>query len=222
MLKPTSEESLGNMAARIPGASRVFMRHHIDFCCRGKRSLAEACDEHGLDLEFVLGQLESVCDRKSDEVDWRTQNESAIISHIIETYHKPLKEELPRLNAMAEKVASVHLDKDQRLEEIRRVLLGVSEELLAHMEKEERVLFPWIRSGREPLPIAPIRVMLIEHADAGEALERLAELTEGYNPPHEACATWRAFYLGLRQFAEDLQQHVHLENNVLFPKVVHS
>jgi regulator of cell morphogenesis and NO signaling len=205
---------------RIPAASRVFMRHDIDFCCGGNRKLTDACAEKGLDAAALLDEIRAELAEEGD-VRWDERPLPELIDHILETYHRPLDEELPRLGRMTAKVLAVHGDKDpERLAELHAVYGAVAQELTDHMMKEERVLFPWILSGNGQTAHGPIHVMHAEHDSVALALARIRELTDNFTPPQGACNTWRALWLGLHQFDHDLRAHIHLENNVLFPRAL--
>lgn len=212
--------ALGALATRLPAASRVFMRHHLDFCCSGARSLREACQEAGLDVGQVIVELRNE-QPPIDTRDWTHAAPAELIEHIVRSYHEPHREELPRLRSMAERVFDVHRERDpDRLGRIAELTRDLEAELVQHMAKEEQILFPWIVARRRPAPRMPIVVMIKEHDDAGRLLHELRNLTDDFTPPAGACATWRALWLGLAEFSTQLQQHIHLENNVLFPAVL--
>ena len=218
------ESKVGQVAAEHPLATRVFARHGIDFCCGGGKPLSEVCAGLGLDTVALLAEIRSeltAVDRS--EVCWDQEPLEELIRHILEAYHRPLKEELPRLEAMACKVVGVHRDKDpETFPELLSVYLGLKAELEQHMAKEEQILFPMIVSGRGAMASGPISVMEHEHDSAGNALKRLRELTNGYAVPEEACSTWRALWHGLAALEESLHQHIHLESNILFPRALAS
>lgn len=212
---------LGRLASRIPAASRVFMRHDLDFCCGGNRPLDEVCRERGLDAEAILDEIRAEVASDPGEVRWDDEPLDRLIEHIVVTHHRPLDEELPRLQRMVEKVHAVHGDKDpERLGELLEVYSELHADLVPHMMKEERVLFPWIESGDGRTAGQPIRVMLDEHDTAGALLDRIRTLTDTFHPPAAACATWRALWKGLEALDADLRQHIHLENNILFPRAL--
>ena len=217
MLRP--EDSLAALATRIPSASRVFMRHSLDFCCGGRRSVADACAERGLDPRAILDEIAAAPD--DGRASWQDRPLAELIDHIIETHHRPLDEELPRLAAMAKKVFAVHADKDpERLAALAAVVQRVADDLAQHMHKEESVLFPWIVNGHGRTAGQPVRVLMSEHDDTAKDLARIRELTDDFVPPRGACATWRALWLGLEALDADLRTHIHLENNVLFPRAL--
>ena len=216
------DSRIGQIATEHPLATRVFARHGIDFCCGGGRPLGEVCEERGLDARSVLAELErELASPPADEVRWDGVPLDDLIGHILAAYHVPLQEELPRLEAMARKVVDVHRDKrPEMLPELLAVYAGMKEELEQHMAKEEQILFPMIQRGRGAMALGPISVMEQEHASAGRALQRLRELTGDYTVPEEACNTWRALWHGLADLERSLHQHIHLENNILFPRAL--
>jgi regulator of cell morphogenesis and NO signaling len=219
-----TDSTVGRLAAEYPLATRVFARHNIDYCCGGGRPLAEVCRKSGLDVQQVIGEIEKeIATSPFQPERWDTAPLGEVIDHILAAYHRPLSEELRRLEMMARKVLSVHGDKDpERLRALVDVYMGLEDELIHHMAKEEQILFPMIRHGQGAMADGPVAVMLHEHDDAGAALKRLRELTDGYQPPAEACTTWRALYHGLATLEADLHQHIHMENNILFPRALDS
>jgi regulator of cell morphogenesis and NO signaling len=218
----THASPVGEIAAAVPAATRVFHRHQIDFCCGGGRPLEVVCDRKGLSVDSILGEIEAeVTPADSVATDWKNAPPNDLINHILKTYHEPLREELPRLQSMAHKVLRVHGDSDpEMLNELTMVLDGLTAELYAHMLKEERVLFPLINQGSGAMAAAPISVMEHEHESAGDALRRLRELTSDFDPPEWACTTYRALFSGLADLEEAMHEHIHLENNILFPRAL--
>ena len=218
----TTETPVGQIAANHPLATRVFARHKIDFCCGGGLPLQEACAKKGIDASTIVAEIEKELATKNDsDVRWDEKPLDELIDHILSAYHRPLDEELPRLEAMARKVSQVHHDKDpQRLSEMLKVFLELKAELQQHMAKEEQILFPMIRQGQGAMAGAPVSMMMQEHDAAGEALRQLRSLTDDYTPPAEACNTWRALWHGLGDLETQMHQHIHLENNILFPRAL--
>ncbi|GMR14100.1 MAG: iron-sulfur cluster repair protein YtfE [Gemmatimonadota bacterium] len=217
-----STTPVGRIAAEQPLATRVFSRHGIDFCCGGGKPIQEVCQAKGLDTEQVLEEIRAeLTEVDDDQNHWDEADLNDLIDHILTAYHRPLEEELPRLEVMARKVLQVHGGREpEMLPELLSTLLSLKTELEQHMMKEETVLFPMIRQGRGSGAVGPISVMEEEHASAGRALERLRELTNGYQAPADACTTWRALWHGLGALEDDLHQHIHLENNILFPRAL--
>ncbi|WP_153557665.1 iron-sulfur cluster repair di-iron protein [Roseimaritima sediminicola] len=231
MLTLDPNQSVGEFVRQNPSRARVFERLSIDYCCGGKLPLARVCEKRGIDADNVLQQIEA-CDAAaaSDtlvDVDAMTLTELA--DHIETTHHAYLREELPRLDFLTEKVSRVHGDKDARLHQMRQAFVALRAELEPHMLKEERVLFPMVRqleaSAERPEShcgsIAnPIRQMEHEHDQSGDALAILSESTDGYTPPEWACNTYRAMLDSLARLEADMHQHIHKENNVLFVKAI--
>ena len=215
-----SDSRVGEIATEYPMATRVFHRHGIDFCCGGGRALGEACAARGVDAGLVLEEIQKELESTSEpQKRWDQEPLGDVIDHILVTYHQPLNEELPRLEAMATKVNQVHgAAYPDTVPKILNVYLGLKAELENHMAKEEQILFPMIRAGQGAMAGGPISVMEHEHESAGAALRNLRELTNGYEVPEWACNTWRALWHGLEAREESLHQHIHLENNILFPR----
>ena len=222
----TEHTTVGEIAAAIPSSVRVFQNHNIDFCCGGRTSLAVACRERGVSFaEVALAVEEAATPAGRDDRDWSREPLRVLIDHIVDTYHRPLRDELPRLEAMAAKVAGVHGAKAPHLSRVKALVSELSDDLTLHMQKEERMLFPAIRAIEDDrqliMPItAPIDVMEKEHDRAGELLSELRATTCGYLAPPWACATFRALYQALAELESEMQVHVHLENNLLFPRAL--
>jgi regulator of cell morphogenesis and NO signaling len=212
----TKAATVGQIAAETPASVRVFERYRIDYCCHGATGFEDACRGRGLEPETVLAEIERETPGTRDEVDWRTAPVDTLIDHILDTHHVYLKTNLPRIEEMLAKVVKAHR---AAAPSIAGVFGAMKAELDAHMMKEEMILFPMIRAtGRGAM--GPIRVMLAEHDSAGEALSALRKLTGGYVAPEGACNTWKALYFELAELERDLHRHIHLENNVLFPRVL--
>lgn len=212
-LNPT--QALGQIAVELPGSTAVFRRLKLDFCCGGQVSLETAVAEKGLNLQDVLDELAPL--HRSGAPTTITEP-AALIDHIIERYHEVHRAQLPELVRMARRVEAVHRDNPNVPAGLADLLEVVESELLMHMQKEENILFPMMKSGHVAAVAGPVHVMRAEHAEAGAELEKIAELTHDATPPAEACNTWRALYSGIAQFSDDLMHHIHLENNVLFPQ----
>ena len=218
----TPMTSLAELARVQPGATLVFLRHRLDFCCGGKRSLADACRIAGLDPAAILDELDHEARRGGPVAGWTDQPLAALADHIEARYHTALRRDLPPLLEAARKVERVHADKPGVPAGLADVLAEFYAEMLAHMAKEEGVLFPLIRRGvRGESVYMPVRVMESEHDAHAHQLARIRELTGDLVPPPPACATWRALYGGLLTLEAELMQHIHLENNVLFQRAVH-
>lgn len=211
------DQSLGQLARSIPGATRIFHDYSLDFCCGGKHTLRDAAQEKGLDAAAIEARLLVLQgDAKPAENDWNAASAAALIAHIQTRFHDRHREQLPELIRLARRVEHVYGDRPDCPLGLADHLAEMQDELEAHMQKEEQVLFPMLARGLHGAASAPITVMRMEHDDHGVALQRLADLTNDITLPRAACNTWRALYLGLRTLREDLMEHIHLENNVLF------
>lgn len=225
--------TVGQLVADRPSRSRVFQQLGIDFCCGGKKPLEEACRAKGLDPNTVLQTLlagESDVPGPDNSVDAAKMSLAELCDHIESTHHDYLRRELPRLHQMIHKVAAVHGERYPWMIEVLEEFVPFTRELTSHMMKEEQVLFPMIRRMEADGTRAadhcggtianPVRMMEHEHDDAGDALRRMNELTNGYSPPADACNTFRASLDGLREVELDMHQHVHKENSILFPRAL--
>lgn len=212
------DQSLGQLARSIPGATRVFHEHQLDFCCGGKHSLREAAASKGLDAQAIATQLQAQTGQAPEGVDWRLEPIGDLIDHLLTRYHERHREQLSELVRLAQRVEQVHGDRPECPNGLAEHLRSMQQELESHMQKEEQVLFPMLRQDRVLSIRAPIMVMRMEHEQHGQALERLSDLTNGLTLPRAACNTWRALYLGLQTMREDLMEHIHLENNILFER----
>ncbi|MFI0546364.1 MAG: iron-sulfur cluster repair protein YtfE [Brachymonas sp.] len=208
------EWAIGQIAVDIPGATAVFRRLKIDFCCGGQVSLRQATADKGLDLQAVMDELAAL---KLPNDAPSFDSPSRMIDHIISRYHDVHRAQLPELLRMAHRVEAVHKGKPQVPAGLEQALEAMHNELLSHMQKEELVLFPSLKAGGNPYIAQPIAMMRHEHTDHGAALEHIVALTHDMTPPADACNTWRALYAGLNQLRDDLISHIHLENNILFP-----
>jgi len=212
---PLLDKSLGDIAIRLAGATRVFRQYKLDYCCGGHVSLAEALNAKALDAGPVLDALASLTPDEPVS-DWSNASKSELIDHVYNRYHLTHRQQLPELLNMARRVETVHGDKPDCPVGLADHLTHMTHELEGHMQKEEQILFPMLRNGLVQQAAGPIHVMQNEHDDHGEALDRLMALTNDMTPPVGACNTWRALYTGLEALRHDLMEHIHLENNVLF------
>ena len=227
----SGDTHVADVVTEKPSRGRVFEKYKIDYCCGGKAPISEICQKKGISVDQVLSDLRAHDAAATQaEKDWSTTSLSELIDNIVTTHHDYLREELPRLLQKAERVAAVHGDNHPETVEIFNVYREMKDELEAHMEKEETVLFPWIRGaekgqgGSPPFPgmtmEKPVECMIHDHEKAGAALERLEELTSNYTPPADACNTYRVLYEGLAHLQQDMHTHVHKENSILFPKAL--
>jgi regulator of cell morphogenesis and NO signaling len=211
-----AQQAIGQIAVDLPGATAIFRRLKLDFCCGGQIPLAQACEQKQLDTAAVLAELARL-DRPTTEAALQSPNE--MIDHILQRFHAVHREQLPELIRMARRVEAVHREHPRVPHGLADHLEAMEAELLDHMDKEEAVLFPALRQQGVPSGVrVPIQVMRDEHTGHGEQLERLMALTQDASPPAGACNTWRALYAGIAQLSDDLISHIHLENNLLFPQ----
>ncbi len=219
------ETHVAAIARQHPATIMVFERHRIDFCCGGKRPLAEACAELGLEETRVLAELEAAAAGPQPERDWSDADPIELVGHIVARYHQTLRRDLPVLQQLAAKVAERHGGGTPALVTVRDLVERLAAEMTSHMAKEETVLFPLIvrlagdGGYAPPLPLdAPVRAMEHEHDEVAAMLRELRALTGGFAPPAAACNSFRGLYAMLADLEADTHAHIHLENNVLFPR----
>ena len=217
--------TLGELVVASPHAARILELHGLDYCCGGRRTVTEACAAAGADEAVVVADLAVA--PGSSPADWATLDPPALARHIVEHHHRYLHEELPLLDALAEKVFSAHGRRHPELAEVRRLVTAVRAELEPHLRKEEVVLFPAIDAlvaGRREFGFGsignPIRMMGFEHDRAGDLLAALRAATHAYTVPDDGCASSRSLYERLAHLEADTHEHIHKENNVLFPAVM--
>ncbi|MBL5826700.1 iron-sulfur cluster repair protein YtfE [Serratia fonticola] len=213
-------QSLGALAIAIPRASKLFRDYDLDFCCGGKQTLERAASRKELDLDKLESELTALAADPVDTRDWRLAPLAEIIDYILPRFHQRHREQLSELVLMAEKVERVHGDKPTCPRGLAKQLNLIRLDLENHMMKEEQILFPLIRQGIGQQAAGPISVMEHEHDEAGEQLEVVKFLTNNVTPPEGACNTWQALYNGINTFISDLMEHIHLENNLLFPRAL--
>jgi regulator of cell morphogenesis and NO signaling len=226
----SAETTVSDLVVERPSRSRVFEGLGIDYCCGGGVPLAEACAGAGLNPDEVIAELEwREAGQDGDEAALPSMGLGELVDHIVEAHHAYLKEELPRLSFLVDKVANVHGGSHPELVELRGAFEGLRAELEEHTAKEERMLFPVCREleGAQTMPAVPfgtvknpIAAMMRDHLNAGEGLGKIRDLTRGYAVPEDACNTYRAMLGGLSELERDTHYHVFKENSVLFPKAV--
>ena len=232
----TDSMTVGEIAIQIPESTRLFEQLKIDYCCGGNQPLAEACNSAGLDLDQLMEMLRFASVKHEDTngaKDFQNLPLPELIDHILETHHVFTKQELTRLELLAAKVIAAHGANHQELRRVGTLVEQLAADLEPHMFKEEQVLFPYIlKSSQAELdksqaPFAPfgtvrnpVRMMMFEHDNAGQLLRELRDVTSDYTVPDDACISYKTFYEALEALERDLHQHIHLENNILFPRAV--
>lgn len=227
-----SERTVRDLASTNPSAARIFECFGIDYGCPGEQSLAQACSAAKVSVQEVMQALERT-PAQQEPRDWQAASLAELVNHIIEKHHAFVRTEIPRLIALLTKVVRVHGQNHAELQKIAISFQALAEELTLHLLKEERMLFPYIvqledaaRRGTRLAPAMfgavqnPVRMMMMEHDSAGELLRKMREVTKGYTVPEDGCMSYRMLYQALPEFEADLHQHIHLENNILFPRAI--
>jgi regulator of cell morphogenesis and NO signaling len=223
-----------DIALEQPASIRVFERFGIDYCCGGRKPLAEACQERSLDLQTVLAAIERAANGASESAqEWVSGSLEALCEHIVRTHHEYVRREIPRLWQLAQKVVARHGDTHPELLHMQQLIRDAGEDLIRHLGKEEQILFPSIVNMERNLANCgprslgcfgsvrnPIRVMMAEHDAAGDAVAQIRRLSNDFTPPEGACPTYLGYFHALSEFEQDLHRHVHLENNILFPRAI--
>ncbi|HVT98092.1 MAG TPA: iron-sulfur cluster repair di-iron protein [Acidobacteriaceae bacterium] len=223
-----------DIALEQPASIRVFEKFGIDYCCGGRKPLAEACQERSLDIATVLAAIERATHGTDESTqEWTAASLEALCEHIVRTHHEYVRREIPRLWQLAQKVVARHGDTHPELLQIQQLIRHAGEDLIQHLGKEEQILFPSIVNMERNLANCgprsigcfgsvrnPIRVMMAEHDAAGEALAQIRRLSRDFTPPEGACPTYCGYFQALSEFEQDLHRHVHLENNILFPRAI--
>ncbi|MBX5478422.1 MAG: iron-sulfur cluster repair di-iron protein [Pyrinomonas methylaliphatogenes] len=232
MMNIDPTKTVREIALELPNATHIFERFKIDYCCGGDKSLSEACQAVGADPREVAQSLAEASGRLDEpSVDFRAVSLADLIDHIVAKHHAYTRQEMERLGPLFQKVCAAHGEKHPELLAMREVFGQMCAELEAHMFKEERVLFPYIiklerADERDSLPPLfgglsnPVRVMIAEHDSSGEDLRKLRRLSADYAAPDDACTSYRVLYRSLEELERDLHRHIHLENNILFPRAL--
>jgi regulator of cell morphogenesis and NO signaling len=229
-----SKTKVKDIALSNPGARQILESAGVDYCCGGAKSLHEACMHSDVPAEEILKRLSENSEQVSPgESTWVSAPLADLTRHICEKHHQYVREAIPRVRALLEKVKAKHGENHPEIADIQMLFIEVGREMIMHMQKEEQILFPYIdaveRSVREKKTLEPpffgtvrnpIQAMMSEHDSAGELVRQIRKASSVYTPPADGCTSYQALYQDLRQFEEDLHQHVHLENNILFPRAV--
>jgi len=235
-MSDTTETTVGKLALEIPGATRVFEKLGIDYCCGGGQTLGQACRAAGVSTDEAadaLAEASRAASATTAARDWQAEPLFELLAHIRSTHHAYTRAEIARLGPLFDKVCAVHGENHPELGRLREVFSGLAGELTTHLMKEEMVLFPYIvrmeeaAMAKEPVPPPPfgsvrnpVAMMVNEHDGAGIALRTMRQISNGYAAPFDACISFRTLYQALTALEADLHQHIHLENNVLFPRAI--
>ena len=228
-----TDKTIGEIVADDFRTAAIFKKHGIDFCCKGGRSIEEACEQKKVDPTALVNELEALPKGNSNEVDVRDWPLDLLANYIVRIHHQYVQDKTPTLLQFLDKLCRVHGDRHPELFEINRIFNERAQDLAVHFQKEERVLFPFIeqlvkaQQTGQPLgdiPFGsvenPIEMMMHEHSAEGDRFEQIVRLSNGYTPPADACNTYRVTFAMLQEFETDLNRHIHLENNILFPKAI--
>lgn len=233
-MKITEQTIVGELVAQNYRTAEVFKNSGIDFCCNGGRTIEQACEKKGIDAAGLIAGLENTLNGKNEQTeDFNLWHVERLADYIVEKHHRYVETKIGEILPFLSKVVKVHGGRHNHLAEVERLFHETAGELTMHMKKEELILFPFIRKlsqakvaggmGFKP-PFGtvqnPINMMMHEHETEGERFQKIAALTENYTPPAEACNTYRVTLSLLKEFEEDLHKHIHLENNILFPKSI--
>jgi regulator of cell morphogenesis and NO signaling len=235
-MKTLTEKTIGQFVAENYKTAAVFKKYKIDFCCNGNRTISQACEQHNLHKEAIESELEDVLTASSqqeDTINYKSWPLDLLVDYIEKKHHRYVKAQIPILNQYLNKLCKVHGANHLELFEVRELFDGCGAELTSHMDKEEKILFPAVKnlaavqSHIENLKHFafgtvknPIQMMMHEHDTEGSRFRKISELTNNYTPPVDACETYKVAFALLKEFEADLQLHIHIENNIIFPKSI--
>jgi len=230
----TQSPSIGSFVTKDYRTAAVFQKYGIDFCCKGGRSIDEVCENKKINADKLLAELADVSGNPNNQAaDFQSWDPDLLADYIEKKHHRYIEETTPPLKQFLEKLCKVHGSNHPELFEINKEFIASADELALHMKKEELILFPYVRemfnsTKSKEIPERPgfgtvqnpIQMMMIEHDTEGERFRKISDLSGNYNPPEDACTTYRVAYSMLKEFDNDLHLHIHLENNILFPKAI--
>ena len=228
-----TEQTVGGLVAEDHRKADVFKKYGIDFCCGGKKTVAKACADKNVNISLLLSDIAALDEKTQKEIEFKTLKTDALIHHIVSKHHEYLKINMPLIFEYSQKVAKAHGNAHPEVVEIFSLFGELKDELTNHLYKEENILFPYIQNLSEaydnkltvdtpPFKTVenPIHMMEQEHVDAHQLLDKIKKLSTEFTPPESACTTYKILYIKLKEFEDDLYQHIHLENNILFPRAV--
>lgn len=229
----TQTDFIGDIVAEDFRTAAIFKKYGIDFCCKGGRTIEEACGPRNLDSDKIYSDIENLPKTDGNSIDFNSWPLDLLADYVEKTHHRYVEEKTPVLQQFLDKLCKVHGALHPELFEIRDLFFASAQDLASHMKKEELMLFPFIknmvRAKIEGMAIPqppfgsvenPVNMMKHEHTVEGERLRNIAELTDEYTPPADACNTYKVTFAMLQDFENDLHKHIHLENNILFPKAI--
>ncbi|QRM89867.1 iron-sulfur cluster repair di-iron protein [Lacinutrix sp. WUR7] len=233
-LQKSTQKHIGEFVAEDFRTAAVFSKYKIDFCCNGNRTIAEACEKKGIDSNRLTEELEAVLNTTTNpSIDYKSWPLDLLAEYIEKKHHRYVEEKIPVLRQFLDKLCRVHGERHPELFKINELFTASANELTAHMKKEELILFPFVKrmvkakldnqaiqSPQFGTVENPIAMMMHEHDTEGERFREIAELTDNYTPPADACNTYKVTYAMLEEFEKDLHLHIHLENNILFPEAI--
>lgn len=234
ILNNNTQKQIGQFVAEDFRTAAIFSNYGIDFCCRGQRTVEEVCEKNSIDANELLDKLDAVINSKTDQsIDYKSWPLDLLVDYIEKKHHRYVEAKIPVLLQFLDKLCKVHGERHPELFEINELFTASAGELAAHMKKEELVLFPFVKkmisatlnTGVVEAPHFgtvenPIGMMMQEHDNEGVRFRKIAELSNNYNPPVDACNTYKVTFAMLDEFEKDLHLHIHLENNILFPKAI--
>ena len=228
-----TNKTIGEIVAEDFRTAAIFKKHGIDFCCRGGRTIQEACEKKKVMEQQLIDELSALPSGKGDNVDVSSWPLDLLANYIVKIHHEYVREKTPMLLQFLDKLCKVHGDRHPELFEVKALFIESAHDLGEHFQKEERVLFPFIeklaQAAQSGTPLEPshfgtvenpIEMMKHDHTIEGDRFAKIAEMTQGYTPPVDACNTYKVTYAMLEEFENDLHRHIHLENNILFPKAI--
>ncbi|HZW62210.1 MAG TPA: iron-sulfur cluster repair di-iron protein [Flavobacteriaceae bacterium] len=227
-----TQKQIGQFVAEDYRTAAIFSKYNIDFCCKGHRTLEEVCEKKEIDADILLDELNAVLNASvNTAIDYKSWPLDLLAEYIEKKHHRYVEQHIPVLRKFLDKLCKVHGERHPELYEINELFTASAGELSAHMKKEELILFPFIKkmvkATLDGKPVEaphfgkinnPIAMMMQEHDNEGERFRQIAALTDNYTPPADACNTYRVTFAMLDEFEKDLHLHIHLENNILFPK----
>ncbi|WP_339702541.1 iron-sulfur cluster repair di-iron protein [Algoriphagus aquimarinus] len=233
-MTPTSNSIIGELVAQDYRFATVFQQNKIDFCCQGNRTIEEACAKKKVDVDALIGELnKAAASGDASSTDFNSWSLDLLATYIEKKHHRYVEKRITEIKPMLAKIVKVHGDLHPELMEVEELFLGSAGELTAHMKKEEFILFPFVKKlvqasedkteltpGHFGTVANPVAMMMDEHEAEGERFRKIAELTNDYTPPLGACTTYMVTFSLLKEFEQDLHLHIHLENNILFPKAI--